>query len=63
MSQGGDDYENSVSIIKKKGFKNQKEWDSGYWKKNAYIEIGRDGEKVSSITIGVRDRVAGTRQY
>lgn len=59
----GDDYENSVSIIKKKGFKTQKEWDSGFWKKNAYIDIGRDGEKVSSITIGVRDRVAGTRQY
>lgn len=59
----GDDYENSVSIIKKKGFKTQKEWDSGFWKKNAYIDIGRDGKKVSSITIGVRDRVAATRQY
>jgi len=59
----GDDYEKALDAIREKGFTRQEEGFSGYWKGNMYIVLGKDSDKVGSISIGVRDRVASTRVY
>lgn len=59
----GDNYEEAINIIQKRGFTRQKEGFSGYWKMNMYIVLEQSYDKVESITIGVRDRVASTRIY
>jgi len=62
----GDNYEDALMSIQKKGFKLKKEKSSdSFWKMNAYIilEKNYENDTVKSITIGIRDRVASTRIY
>lgn len=58
----GDDCEKALNILRRQGFE-QKEGLSGYWKMNMYIEIEKHYDKVESITIGIRDKTAGSRVY
>ncbi|HHW31311.1 MAG TPA: hypothetical protein GXX20_06505 [Clostridiaceae bacterium] len=59
----GDNYEEAIKKIRKRGFTREKEGFPGCWKMNMYIVLEKSYDKVKSITIGVRDRVASTRIY
>jgi|GEM_PF-954073 len=64
-TKAGDEFDKAVNILCQRGFKQGKDDSSYFWMLNMYIRLYKNysNNKVQKITIGVRDRVAGTRAY
>ncbi len=60
--RAGDDHKSAVESILSRGF-SAKEGYTNYWKRNLFISLEQNGGKVSSIAIGISDKVASTRIY
>lgn len=60
----GDPYDSALTLLQQQGFKQVKEGYPGYWKSNMYVILEKDEKNIiSSVSIGVLDRVSSSRVY
>lgn len=59
----GDEYDGALLTINNQGFAKEREGYRGRWRRNMYIVLDKDEDKVRSITIGITDRVSESRVY
>jgi len=59
----GDDFKSAASSLRKKGFKQEEGYEYGFRKSYLYVILNKNGEKIESIIVGIKDRVSSNRIY
>ncbi len=59
----GDEFNKAVNVLIKQGFTQGKDGFSDYWRRNMYIVLNKNYNKLEKITIGIKDKVSSNREY